>query len=71
MREGKTEIVFFSPDFAAEFGDAAMLQQKVNGMYSAERRRLFFASIEDGGTTMSAHVLLQQSSRHRSRVNNG
>lgn len=55
MREGKTEIVIFSPDFAAEFGGAAMLQQKVNSMYSAERRRLFFASIEDGGTTMSAH----------------
>jgi len=24
-------------------------------MYSAERRRLFLVSIEDGGTTMSAH----------------
>ncbi|MGI8639397.1 MAG: zinc-ribbon domain-containing protein [Pyrinomonadaceae bacterium] len=55
MREGKTEILIFSPDFAAEFGGAAILQQKINAMYSAERRRLFLVSIEDGGTTMSAH----------------
>ncbi len=32
-----------------------MLHQKVNAMYSPARRRLFFVSIEDGGTTMSAH----------------
>ena len=55
LREGKTEILLFSPDFAAEFGGAAILQQKVNAMSSSERRRLFFVSIEDGGTTMSAH----------------
>lgn len=55
MREGKTEILIFSPDFAAEFGGAAMLQQRVNAMYSSVRRRLFFVSVEDGGTTLSAH----------------
>ena len=55
LRQGKTEIMIFSPDFAAEFGGAAILQQKVNAMYSSERRRLFLVSIEDGGTTMSAH----------------
>lgn len=55
MREGKTEILLFSPDFAAEFGGAAILQQKVNAMYSSERRRLFLVSLEDGGTTMNAH----------------
>jgi predicted Zn finger-like uncharacterized protein len=55
MREGKTEILFFSPDFAAEFGGAAILQQKVNAMYSSERRRLFLVSLEDAGTTMNAH----------------
>lgn len=55
LREGKTEIVFFSPDFAAEFGGAAILQQKVNAMYSSERRRLFLISLEDKGTTMNAH----------------
>lgn len=55
LREGKTEIVIFSPDFAAEFGGAAVLQQKANAMYSAERRRLFLASLEDEGTTMNAH----------------
>lgn len=55
MREGKTEILIFSPDFAAEYGGAAMLQQKVNAMYASERRRCFFVSIEDAGTTMSAH----------------
>lgn len=55
LREGKTEIVIFSPDFAAEFGGAAILQQKANAMYSAERRRLFLVSLEDGGTTMNAH----------------
>lgn len=55
MREGKTEILIFSPDFASEFGGAAILQQKMNAMYSSERRRLFLVSLEDGGTTMSAH----------------
>lgn len=55
MREGKTEIVIFSPDFAADFGGAAILQQKMNAMYSAERRRVFLVSIEDNGTTLSAH----------------
>ncbi|MGH7006015.1 MAG: hypothetical protein ACREIP_18885 [Alphaproteobacteria bacterium] len=55
LREGKTEIVIFSPDFAAEYGGAAVLQQKANAMYSAERRRLFLVSLEDGGTTMNAH----------------
>lgn len=55
LREGKTEIVLFSPDFAAEFGGAAILQQKANAMYSSERRRLFLVSLEDGGTTMNAH----------------
>ena len=55
MREGKTEILVFSPDFAAEFGGAAILQQKVNAMYAVERRRLFLISLEDKGTTMNAH----------------
>ena len=55
LREGKTEILIFSPDFAAEFGGAAILQQKVNSMVSSERRRLFLVSVEDGGVTMSAH----------------
>lgn len=55
LREGKTEIVIFSPDFAAEFGGAAILQQKANAMYSYERRRLFLVSLEDAGTTMNAH----------------
>ena len=54
LRDGKTEIVMFSPDFASEYGGAAVLQQKANAMYSAERRRLFLVSLEDGGTTMNA-----------------
>lgn len=55
LREGKTEIILLSPDFASEFGGAAILQQKVNAMPSSERRRLFFVSVEDGGTTLNAH----------------
>ena len=55
LREGKTEIVIFSPDFAPEFGGAAILQQRANAMYSSERRRLYLVSLEDEGTTMSAH----------------
>ena len=55
LREGKTEIVIFSPDFAPEMGGAAVIQQKANSMYSSERRRLFLISLEDGGTTMNAH----------------
>ena len=55
LRDGKTEILISSPDFAAEFGGAGILTQKVNSMSSNERRRLFLVSVEDGGTTMSAH----------------
>lgn len=55
LREGKTEIVMFSPDFAAEFGGAAILQQRANAMYTSERRRLFLVSLEEGGATMNAH----------------
>ena len=55
LREGKTEVLVFSPDFASEFGGAAMLQQKINTMSAADRRRLFLVSVEDGGLTMSAH----------------
>ncbi len=55
LREGKTEILIFSLDFAAQFGGAAMLQQRVNTMPAIERRRLFLVSVEEGGITMSAH----------------
>jgi predicted Zn finger-like uncharacterized protein len=55
LREGRTEIVIFSTDFAAEFGGAGILQQKVNSLASAERRRLFLACIDDNITTMNAH----------------
>lgn len=55
LREGKTEILIFSPDFAADLGGAAVIQQKANAMYSSERRRMFLISLEDSGTTMNAH----------------
>lgn len=55
LREGKTEILIFSQDFATEFGGAAIVHQKANSMYSSERRRLFLVSLEDNGTTMNAH----------------
>lgn len=55
LRDGKTEIVIFSPDFAPEMGGAAIIQQKANSMYSSERRRMFLISLEDAGTTMNAH----------------
>jgi predicted Zn finger-like uncharacterized protein len=55
LRDGKTEILIFSPDFAPEMGGAAVIQQKANAMYSSERRRLYLISLEDGGTTMNAH----------------
>jgi len=49
VRDGKTEILIFSPDFAPEMGGAAVIQQKANAMYSSERRRLYLVSLEDGG----------------------
>lgn len=55
LRDGKTEIVIFSQDFAPDLGGAAVIQQKANAMYSSERRRMFLISLEDGGTTMNAH----------------
>jgi len=55
LRDGKTEILVFSPDFAPDLGGAAVLMQKANSMYSSERRRLYLISLEDGGATMNAH----------------
>ena len=55
LRDGKTEILIFSPDFAPDMGGAAVIQQKANAMYSSERRRLFLVSLEDAGATMNAH----------------
>jgi predicted Zn finger-like uncharacterized protein len=55
LREGKVEVLMFSPDFAPEHGGAAVIQQKANAMYSSERRRLFLISLEDQGQTMNAH----------------
>jgi len=54
LREGKTEVLIFSPDFAADLGGAAIIQQKANAMYSSERRRLFLISLEEQGSTMNA-----------------
>ena len=54
LREGKTGILIFSPDFATDLGGAAIIQQRANAMYSSERRRLFLVSLEDQGTTMNA-----------------
>lgn len=55
LRDGKTEVLLFSPDFAPEFGGAAVIQQKVNAMFASERRRLYLVSIEEGGQTLNAH----------------
>lgn len=55
LREGKTEIMIYSADFAAEFGGATILQQKANSMPSSERRRLFLVFLDEGVTTMNAH----------------
>lgn len=54
LREGKTEILVFSPDFAPELAGAAVIQQKANSMYSSERRRLFLVSLEDASATLNA-----------------
>ncbi|REJ75312.1 MAG: hypothetical protein DWQ47_07450 [Acidobacteria bacterium] len=55
LRDGKTEVLLFSPDFAEEYGGAAIIQQKINAMYSSERRRLYLVSLEEGGQTLNAH----------------
>lgn len=55
LRDGKTEVLLFSPDFAEEYGGTAIIQQKVNAMFSSERRRLYLVSIEEGGQTLNAH----------------
>ncbi|MCC6824590.1 MAG: zinc-ribbon domain-containing protein [Acidobacteria bacterium] len=55
LRDGKTELLIFSPDFAPDLGGAGVIQQKANAMYSSERRRLYLVSLENEGTTMNAH----------------
>jgi predicted Zn finger-like uncharacterized protein len=54
LRDGKTEIMIFSSDFAAEMGGAAIIMQKANAMYSSERRRLFLIALDNDGMTMAA-----------------
>ena len=63
LREGKTEILIFSPDFAADLGGAAIIQQRANAMYSSERRRLFLISLEEAGATMNAQDAFMQIGR--------
>lgn len=55
MREGKTGILIFSPDFAKETGGATVLQQKFNSMSASERRRFYLVSLEGEGKTLNAH----------------
>lgn len=55
LRDGKTEILMFSADFAADLGGASLIQKKVVSMPSADRRRLYFVSLEAEGATLSAH----------------
>lgn len=55
LREGRTEILLLSPDFARDLGGAAIVQQRVNAMYASERRRLFLVLVQEGATTMNAH----------------
>lgn len=55
MREGKTGVVVFSPDFAMQHKGAAALQQKFNAMQASERRRVYVVSLEEAGKTLSAH----------------
>ena len=45
LREGKTELVIFSPDFAAEFGGAAILQQKANELKSSSSAKFSYPPV--------------------------
>lgn len=55
LRDGKTEVLIFSADFASDLGGASLIQKKVNSMPSSDRRRLYFVSLESEGATLSAH----------------
>lgn len=55
LRDGKTEVLILSADFATELGGASVIQRKVGAMSSADRRRLYFVSLETEGATLSAH----------------
>jgi predicted Zn finger-like uncharacterized protein len=54
LREGKVQVVIISPDFAPEMGGTAIIQQRINAMYSSERRHLFLVSIDESSTTLNA-----------------
>ncbi|MCS6874890.1 MAG: zinc-ribbon domain-containing protein [Pyrinomonadaceae bacterium] len=54
LREGKVQILILSPDFAQDMGGAAIVQQRINAMYSSERRKLFLVSIDDSANTLDA-----------------
>lgn len=54
LREGKIQILILSPDFAPDMGGTAIVQQRINAMYSSERRKLFLVSLDDNGNTLDA-----------------
>lgn len=54
LREGKVQILILSPDFALGMGGTAIVQQRINAMYSSERRKLFLVALDDNSTTFDA-----------------
>ncbi len=54
LREGKIQVLVISSDFVPDMGGAAIIQQRLNAMYSSERRKIFLVAIDDNGNTLDA-----------------
>ena len=55
IRDQEVDILIFAPDFALKFSGASVLQQMINTLNGAERRKLFAVSIEESTATFSSH----------------
>jgi predicted Zn finger-like uncharacterized protein len=55
IRDEEADIVIFTPDFAAKFSGASVLQQMLLSLTAIERRRIFVVALEESSQTFNTH----------------
>lgn len=55
IRDDDADVIVFSSDFALKYGGATVLQQILNSLPAAERRKIFVVSIDDNSQTYNTH----------------
>jgi len=55
LRELRTDIVVFAPNFAPQHSGAVVLQKHINSLNSYERRHMFVVALDDQTATYDTH----------------